>query len=68
MARGEREAGGEEAGAGAVEGTGGFQVSRQQPRCWRGGCRRGRGRGDSEREPYPRYVHPRHAHPINIYT
>lgn len=36
MARGEREAGWEEAGDGAVRGTGGSELSRQQPRCQRG--------------------------------
>lgn len=51
MARGECEAGWEEAEEGAVQGTGGFKLSRQQPRCWRDGCGRGRGRGDSEWEP-----------------
>lgn len=68
MARGERETGWEEAGDGATQGTGGFKLPRQQPRCRRGGCERGRGTGDSEQEPYPRYIHTRHIYPRNIYT
>lgn len=72
MARGEREAGWEEVEEGAVQGTGGFKLSRQQPRCWRDGCGRGRGRGDSEREPYPLYVPQtytphKYASPLDIY-
>lgn len=43
MARGEREAGREEAGEGAVRGTGGFKLSRQQPRCQEGRLRKGTG-------------------------